>query len=116
MNTKNTFTCPSCGFKTFSAPPGSYDICPICNWEDDHVQLVNPGLRGGANGGSLKEYQDDILKEHPLDVKEVDGFIRDPDWRPLKEKECIVKDTKKGTGVNYFTAACNTEASYYWKR
>ena len=115
MTDEITFPCPSCGFLTFSEPPGSYKICSVCGWEDDPVQLANPGLRGGANGGSLKEYQDDILKDYPPNIKQVDNFQRDPEWRPLTQKECRVQDPKTGIGVHYFHAACNIEAVYYWQ-
>ncbi|NIP43329.1 MAG: hypothetical protein GWN61_14025, partial [candidate division Zixibacteria bacterium] len=33
------YTCPCCGYRTLDDPPGSYDICGICFWEDDTVQL-----------------------------------------------------------------------------
>lgn len=35
------FPCPCCWYKTFDAEPdGSFDICPVCFWEDDNVQLA----------------------------------------------------------------------------
>lgn len=52
-----SFPCPSCGFEVFSEPPGSYEICDLCGWEDDHVQLRFPAMAGGANKLSLAEYQ-----------------------------------------------------------
>ena len=33
-NSIKLFTCPSCGYPTLSERSG-YDICSICNWEDD---------------------------------------------------------------------------------
>ncbi len=109
---ENSFPCPSCGFLVFSEPIGSYEICHICNWEDDDVQLKYPGMRGGANTSSLKEYQDLILKEIPVDVREYKGNKRDLKWRPLKENEII--DSNKGTGKNYFHAAGENSPDYYW--
>lgn len=30
------FTCPCCGYKTFTQQPNeTYDICQVCFWEDD---------------------------------------------------------------------------------
>lgn len=29
--------------------PGSYEICPVCFWEDDRVQFRWPAMSGGAN-------------------------------------------------------------------
>ncbi len=78
------YTCPACGFLTFDEPTGSYDICELCGWEDDNVQLANPRLRGGANKENLIEAQLKALKTYPIEVKEVGKFKRDPEWWPLK--------------------------------
>ncbi len=43
-------SCPCCGFLTLPAESyGSYEICSLCNWEDDQVQLSNPCEEGGQN-------------------------------------------------------------------
>ncbi|WP_328516817.1 CPCC family cysteine-rich protein [Ralstonia pseudosolanacearum] len=34
---------------------GVYEMCPICLWEDDPTQSVDPEYEGGANGRSLIE-------------------------------------------------------------
>ena len=48
------FYCPCCGYNTLDeAPNGTYNICDICFWEDDPVQLENPNYEGGANRVSL---------------------------------------------------------------
>ena len=41
------YPCPCCVYLMFGAPPGSYDICKICFWEDDLSQLrfVMMGVR-----------------------------------------------------------------------
>jgi hypothetical protein len=41
----------------FDEPPGSYEICKICFWEDDVVQLAFPDFAGGANKCSLIDGQ-----------------------------------------------------------
>jgi hypothetical protein len=47
--------CPCCGYRTFRDPGyGSYDLCPVCFWEDDDLQLSEPDYRGGANDVSLR--------------------------------------------------------------
>ena len=51
------FKCPVCGQYVFKSGPGSYEICPICGWEDDKAQYEDPTLAGGANHLSLKEYK-----------------------------------------------------------
>jgi len=106
--------CPSCGFLVFDEPVGSYDICPLCGWEDDPVQLAQPGLHGGANGGSLKDYQDDAIREHPIDQTQYREYVRDPTWRPLLPSECLESSPETGTGINYFHAAVSANPPYYW--
>jgi hypothetical protein len=73
------------------AMPGSYEICPVCFWEeDDGVQFRWPAMGGGANKVSLigaqRNYQDfgacdergrrfvrPSAEDEPLD----------PAWRPV---------------------------------
>lgn len=59
-----TFKCPVCGKYTFQSGPGSYEICPVCGWEDDKAQYKDPNLKGGANKLSLKEYKEQYEKSH----------------------------------------------------
>jgi hypothetical protein len=87
---KELLACPGCGFKTIDSDIyGSYDICPICGWEDDNVQLANPCSRGGANRESLHEVQVEALKSVPLSTHEHRGFVRDRVWRPLSQEEVM---------------------------
>jgi hypothetical protein len=34
---------------------GGYEICPVCDWEDDPTTIFKPGERGGPNHLSLTE-------------------------------------------------------------
>ncbi|WP_312648945.1 CPCC family cysteine-rich protein [Aminipila sp.] len=48
------YKCPCCGYYTFDEKPnGSYDICEVCFWEDDPIQLNAPTYKDGANHVSL---------------------------------------------------------------
>ncbi|MGW4721764.1 CPCC family cysteine-rich protein [Streptomyces sp. NPDC004291] len=49
--------CPCCGHRVLGTMPGSYEICPVCFWEDDGLQFRWPAMRGGANKVSLLEAQ-----------------------------------------------------------
>lgn len=50
------YPCHCCGFLTLTEEPtGSYEICPVCFWEDDPVQNNDPDYPGGANDVSLNE-------------------------------------------------------------
>jgi len=58
MSSQAKYTCPCCGYKTLpEAPPGTYEICPICFLEDDNVQIDDPDFIGGANQVSLRQAQ-----------------------------------------------------------
>ena len=41
-----TCPCPCCGYIVHRDPPGSYNICPICFWEDEISQLRFPETTG----------------------------------------------------------------------
>ena len=55
--------CPCCGFLTMTGPTrGTFDICPICDWEDDDVQYDDPDYEGGANQESLNQARANYAK------------------------------------------------------
>lgn len=57
------FPCPACHFRTrLEEAFGSYAICPVCFWEDDEAQELDPELAGGANAVSLKEARENFQK------------------------------------------------------
>ena len=94
-NKSNEVPCPSCGFYSIGESIfGSFNICDICGWEDDNVQLANPSSSGGANKISLIESQIIILNKIPLEIKEYNGIKRDRKWRPLNKQE-IAKFNKE---------------------
>ena len=55
------YACLCCGYLTLrECPPGSFDICPVCAWEDDYAQGIDIDMRGGANRLSLSEARDNF--------------------------------------------------------
>ena len=53
------YPCPCCGYLTLpEPPPGTYEICEVCFWEDDAVQFDDPDYTGGANTVSLRQARD----------------------------------------------------------
>lgn len=57
------YKCPCCGYYTFDERPnGKYDICKVCFWEDDPIQLDDPSYEGGANHVSLLQAQKNYLE------------------------------------------------------
>lgn len=84
------FPCPCCGYQVFDEPPGSYDICGICFWEDDAIQLRWPDYRAGANRLSLIQAQAEYAKFGAMEHRFIglvrqpdDGDLLDPGWRPV---------------------------------
>ena len=55
--------CPCCGIYDYEQEiGGTYFICPVCDWEDDLVQLNNPDYTGGANVLSLNQKREMFKK------------------------------------------------------
>ena len=50
------YRCVCCGNYTLDEePPGTFEICSVCYWEDDNVQFDDLDYAGGANGISLNQ-------------------------------------------------------------
>jgi hypothetical protein len=85
------FTCPCCGYKTLDdKPPGSFNICSVCHWEDDDFQFQHPDIAEGANHVSLREAQENYRKFGACHKRYVryarpprSDEIKDPSWTPL---------------------------------
>lgn len=58
------YKCPCCKNRTLlEEPPGTYQVCPICKWEDDELQYYNPDYKGGANKTSLNEARKKYIEQ-----------------------------------------------------
>jgi hypothetical protein len=79
---KPQYPCPCCGYLEFAEAPGSYEICGVCGWEDDLVQLRDPHYRGGANSPSLVQAQQEFLSTGLFEPKP-GVHERDSGWRPF---------------------------------
>jgi isopentenyldiphosphate isomerase len=70
--------CPCCGYRTLSADqPGSYEICPVCDWMDDPVQFHNDDYVGDTNHVSLATARENFT-EHGACAPEAVPDTRDP--------------------------------------
>lgn len=50
------YGCACCGRSTLARRPGgTYQVCPVCYWEDDAGQLADPSSDEGANDVSLEQ-------------------------------------------------------------
>ena len=114
--------CPCCGHLVFGEPPGSYEVCPICFWEDDPVQAADPWYAGGANTPNLADAQRNYAEFGAIEQRftknvraATDQDVLDPNWRPLRDSDreySITPDQieeavrESGTGPPY----------HYWLR
>ena len=55
MNTSKV-KCPVCGKYEFSYS-NSYEICPVCDWENEEYQIKHPDEEEGPNSMSLNAYK-----------------------------------------------------------
>ena len=57
------YACPCCGYLTLNdQPPGTFQICAVCYWEDDNVQFNDPSFAGGANEDSLDQARSNFAR------------------------------------------------------
>lgn len=112
--------CPCCGYLMFGEPPGSYDICKICFWEDDDIQLRFPKLAGGANKPSLMEAQRNFAEFGECEIRLLQYVrpptpedIRDLDWRPVDPLRDLFTALDRGDGTDDWPA--ERTHLYYWR-
>jgi len=121
MGSNVDYPCPCCGHVVFTEPPGSYDICSICFWEDDVSQLRFPMMAGGANKPCLYEAQRNFLAFGAAEQRFAQNVRapssndrREQDWRPLDPKA----DNPEApiSGVDYGgTYPRDLSSLYYWR-
>ena len=72
--------CPCCGFLTLAdPPPGTYDICPVCYWEDDGQDDHDADeVRGGPNGALSLSAARANYKQHGASEARFIGSVRKP--------------------------------------
>lgn len=114
------FTCPCCGYRTLSEPPGSHATCSVCFWEDDPVQLLDPSFQGGANRPSLMECQANYQRIGASEERFVGSVraptvaeTRDPEWRPAQKSDLRWSRAPRDLSAAEYT---RIENWYYWRR
>jgi len=71
------YPCVCCGCLTLDEePPGTYEVCPVCWWEDDVVQGTDVDA-AGANHVTLREAQENFVTIGASDPRFVEQ-VRDP--------------------------------------
>jgi hypothetical protein len=120
MTSEKMYPCPCCGYLVFGEPPGSYDICPICGWEDDLSQLRFPEV-GGANVPLIQAQQNykafgaSEARRSELGRQPGADDYRDPEWRPVD----LARDNAERpvSGIDYGNSyPPDSETLYYWRK
>lgn len=62
MSTIVTNICPVCGKSTLEA----FEVCQVCDWQNDRVQMMHPDMEGGANNMSLNQAKEAWKNGEPI--------------------------------------------------
>ena len=112
------YPCVCCGHLTMEKPPGSYQICPICFWEDDLVQLRWPDSCVAANRTSLIEAHQNFQDYGACDERSLE-HVRAPEddepldrsWRPIDPE----RDYFEPQGVQLAAWPDDRTVLYWWR-
>ena len=64
------YKCVCCGYYTLNIKPdNTFEICPVCFWEDDGVQGNNENYAGGANNVSLRVARKNFKKFGAIEIE-----------------------------------------------
>lgn len=114
------YPCPCCGYLVFDESPGSYEVCPICFWEDDLSQL-RFARTTGANHVSLVDAQENFIKEGVSELRfrstvraPTASDFREPQWRRLDLSIDTVEEPVDGMDYGN-TYPDDTTHLYYWR-
>jgi len=114
------FTCPCCGYMTLGDWPGSYEICHVCFWEDDLVQLLDPWYDGGANRPSLVDAQNTFRSCGAMEPRFLNsvkgaqsGDELDQQWRQVEVADRAFVRVPRDLSDDQFQ---DLDALYYWRR
>lgn len=74
------FTCPCCGYPTLDEKD-SYDICLLCDWEDDGQDDLDADIiRGGGDTKEEVEVKKQLIVVYENIAKEKDSMKIDKLW------------------------------------
>jgi len=109
------YTCVCCGHRVFSVL-FNFEICSVCGWEDDPLQIRFP-MEKGANKVSLVEAQINLIKmgviyKGFLNFGSGEKFEKDTGWRMLDKQD---KFHRKDKQVNEIDYPMDMATLYYWK-
>ncbi len=85
QNKLKIFTCPSCGYPTLSER-GAYEICGVCNWEDDNQDDDEADKVWGGPNGELSLTENRLIIGRIIDSEKMFTSIK---INPIKTIEII---------------------------
>ncbi len=117
------YPCPCCGYQVFDYAPGLHQVCPICGWEDNLVQLRFPTMPGSCNTVSLVDGQKNFRAYGAAERRYV-GDTRAPlederveeGWRPVDLARDNVERPMRGQNYGETYPYEDTTLLYYWRR
>ncbi|MEQ0557465.1 CPCC family cysteine-rich protein [Amycolatopsis sp. NEAU-NG30] len=118
MDSPAPYPCPCCGHRMFADPPGNHEICRVCFWEDDNIQLRWPDRPGGANSLSLIDAQRAYAELGAMEHR-FTGIVRmaapdeplDDGWRPVD----LAVDDFEPMDVSEAPWPADLTSLYWWR-
>lgn len=93
-------SCPCCGFATLTdSIDWSYEICPLCFWENDPVQRGDASYIGGDNSISLLQARENFIRFGACRPQSLDHI------RPPRTDEVPFPNSLSGLDLEQRTAA-----------
>ncbi len=126
MTLAQRYPCPCCGHLVFDEEPGSYDICNVCYWEDDLMQLRFLRSAWGPNHVSLIEAQKNYQAFGAMEMRfisnvrppkadeprELGWRMVDPEFDNIEDHSASGFDAQPPSRVPY---PDDSTALYYWR-
>ena len=115
--TAGDYPCPCCGRLVHVNPPGDYEVCPVCDWEDDPHQIRWPDATDGPNGtASLIDGQQAFQRkaadaEHRGEPIPGGEIPLAPGWRPVD----LDVDHFEPCGVEEMPYPDDLTLLYWWR-
>lgn len=110
--THSKHPCPACGYYVFSELDNQAEICPICGWQNDLIDLQEMYQPMGPNKVSLEVAQRSFATIGAVEQRFVDKVrkpneedVRDLKWRPLDRTKDVFRP------IAYDG---KPEETYYW--
>ena len=77
-NIYGKYKCPCCDYYTLdSKADNTFQLCLVCFWEDDGIQLGEPDYEGGANEVSLNQARANFRK-YKVSEERLKEYVRPP--------------------------------------